>query len=454
VALGTAGDSVEITVSRTPAAGSGEEEGARLEIEEKSFQAYVRAAFGDRLVPDWLRQMPRPFEAPADADERLKAVDGGLVTVVSLLDPVGAVTPERLEQGLAEELPYWVMRGSERDRRPASSVTRTVVVRPTEDPQGKVKTFRIWLRSVAKGGDAQVETSPPELRAALSEFLGGKGLKSSLRRQGVAEAEAEEVGLSTPFPSVDAIGTSVARRLQNDAIIALVLSLLGIIVYVAFRFSSRDMGLAAVTCLFHDVVVTLGVAIVCTGLGLVDAKISLTTVAAYLTLVGFSVNDTVVVFDRIRENRGKKTAITPAMIDLSINQTFARTIKTSFTVLLSTIALFVVNYRQRNVLEGFSFIFIVGAFVGVYSTVAIAAPLLLFLPWHAEHLRPFRPRAALVTEPASRVLLLPLLPVAAVLWVAWALAYLVLALVAGVLLFPFWALTVRVEGEGAGAAAA
>ena len=245
------------------------------------------------------------------------------------------------------------------------------------------------------------------------------------------------------------IGPTVAQRLKNDAMLALALSLIGIIIYIAFRFTSRAMGFAAVLCLFHDVAITLGIVALANLFGLVDAKMNLPMVAAFLTLIGYSVNDTVVVFDRIRENRGKKRVITTEMIDLSINQTLARTIKTSVTFLLVCVALFAFNVGQRNVLEGFAFLLIVGSIIGTYSTIAIASPLLLYLPWLWERMKGFAPPTALVTGAASHWLTLILVPVAALLYAAWGLAFAALLFVAGLVLFPVWALTEPVDASAA-----
>ena len=119
--------------------------------------------------------------------------------------------------------------------------------------------------------------------------------------------------------------------------------------------------------------------------------------AAFLTIVGFSVNDTVVTFDRIRELRGKAPRVTGRMIDDAVNQTLSRTWRTSATALMTVVVLFVFNVGQRSVLEGLSFTLMVGMVAGVYSTVAVAAPLLLFLPWFWAKIKHWRPRASVFT---------------------------------------------------------
>ena len=255
-----------------------------------------------------------------------------------------------------------------------------------------------------------------------------------------AQAQIDEIELSKAFPSEDHIGSSVAERLKNDAIVALILSLIGIIIYIAVRFQSRAMGFAAVICLFHDVAITLGLVAIFNQLGIVDAKINLAMVAAFLTLVGYSVNDTVVVFDRIRENRGKRPTIDEALINLSVNQTLARTIRTTATFLLVCIALFGFNYGQRNVLEGFAFLLILGSIIGTYSTVAISTPLLLYLPWLWKRIAGYAPDGKIVSACATNVATIILTPLASVAWAVWALLFALGAFVAGIVLFVPWAL--------------
>ncbi len=185
-----------------------------------------------------------------------------------------------------------------------------------------------------------------------------------------------------PFPLADLVNPSTAEEHRDAAVQAIALSLLGIIVYVAFRFRSWTYGLASVFPLIHDVVVTLGAATLVTWLGLFDVRLNLVSVAAYLTLIGYSINDTIVIFDRVRENKGASgRARLAEIIDKSVNQTLARTIRLSLTVLVVVAILLVFNYGTNSSLEGFAFILTVGVIAGAYSTVFIASPTLLYLPW-------------------------------------------------------------------------
>jgi len=184
-----------------------------------------------------------------------------------------------------------------------------------------------------------------------------------------------------PFPLADRIDPSTAEEHRDAAVRAVALSILGIIVYVAFRFRSWYFGFAAVVALIHDVLVVLGLVALVNWLGVVDARLNLVTVAAFLTLIGYSINDSIVVFDRIRENRVSERTRLRDIIDRSINQTLSRTLRTTSTTWLVVAILFAMNLGANSSLEGFAFILAMGVIVGTYSSIFIAAPTLLFLPW-------------------------------------------------------------------------
>lgn len=420
--------------------------GVTDEDQAAAFEGYIREALADRLYPDWLVSPPTLYTPPDDlaAEDPLQKVKGGMALEIALVDPLGAATAERVQTAIEKHLPHYVEEDGKLVAKAPTELSRTrqVVVREGVSPAAGAKTFQIWVRT-ATSTDQTVPITPAEMRRQMGEFFGGSTFRQSLATQANPsvgpDAEAQ-VTPSSAFPSTDLINPSVARRLKDSAFRALVLSLLGIIVYVAIRFRSWPMGFAAVACLFHDVALTLGVVAVINQLGWVDAKLNLPMVAAFLTLVGYSVNDTVVIFDRIRENRGKSPILRPSTINLSLNQTLARTIKTSATFLLVCVVLFGFNVGQRNILEGFSFLLIVGAIVGTYSTVAISAPLLLFLPWLWRRLQPFAPRWSIVAKCAANPLTLVLAPIAFVAYVVWAVIFGLGSFIAGLLLFTPWAL--------------
>lgn len=165
---------------------------------------------------------------------------------------------------------------------------------------------------------------------------------------------------------VESVGAVVGSDLRRRAELAVGLSFLGMLVYVGFRFKPI-YGVAAVVALFHDLAVTIGL------FALTHKEISLTVIAALLTLIGYSMNDTIVVFDRVRENlRLQRKETLYRILNLSINQTLSRTIMTSGMTFLSVFALFVFG---GEVLNGFSFALTVGIIIGTYSSIAIASPI-------------------------------------------------------------------------------
>jgi SecD/SecF fusion protein len=165
-------------------------------------------------------------------------------------------------------------------------------------------------------------------------------------------------------------------------LIAIFLSLFAIVAYVWVRFGQARYGLAAIAALVHDVCITLGAVTACTYITgttfgqmllIGDFKINLAMIAAFLTIIGYSLNDTIVIFDRIRENR-HKDRLKPQIINNSINQTLSRTLLTSFTTFIVVLIMYIFG---GHALRGFTFAIGFGIIVGTYSSIAIAAPILL-----------------------------------------------------------------------------
>jgi SecD/SecF fusion protein len=191
--------------------------------------------------------------------------------------------------------------------------------------------------------------------------------------------------LPNPFPdAVSQIGSVVAKEMASDAILAVALSMGFMIVYIWFRFNGLRFGLAAVIALFHDIPVALGalaIADALSGTAIGDAllfndlKINLPVVAAVLTLLGYSINDTVVVFDRIRENMRLKTKSDWEIIDGSINQTLSRTMLTGVSVMMVLLIMYIFGGPG---IHAFTFVMLVGVVTGTYSSIFIASPILLF----------------------------------------------------------------------------
>src|SRR5256885_12359358 len=170
---------------------------------------------------------------------------------------------------------------------------------------------------------------------------------------------------------VEVVGPKVATDLWKQAIQATLFALAGMLVYIWFRFE-WIYGVAAVVAVFHDTIITIGF------FSLFNKEISLTVIAALLTLVGYSMNDTIVIFDRIRENlKIYRRESLQSIINKSVNQTLSRTILTSGLTFMTVMALFLFG---GPVLNGFSFAMVIGILIGTYSSVFVASPIVLF--WH------------------------------------------------------------------------
>jgi len=192
--------------------------------------------------------------------------------------------------------------------------------------------------------------------------------------------------------NTEVVGPKVGKELQDKAIKATLLALAGMLIYIALRFE-WIYGVAAVIAVFHDTIITIGL------FSLFDKEITLTVIAALLTLVGYSMNDTIVVFDRIRENmRTWKKESFESLVNASINQTLSRTILTSGLTFLTAVALWLFG---GEVLNGFSFALVCGILVGTYSSIFVASPILIFWRnWSEEKKKAQTPASA--GNPQSR----------------------------------------------------
>jgi preprotein translocase subunit SecF len=190
---------------------------------------------------------------------------------------------------------------------------------------------------------------------------------------------------------VEIIGPQVGAQLRKQALLATLYSLAGMLVYLWFRFE-LIYGIAAVVAVFHDTLITVG------AFSLTNREITLTVIAAILTLIGYSMNDTIVVFDRIRENlRLSRREDLTSVVNRSINQTLSRTVLTSGLTFLTVLSLYLFG---GEVLRGFSFALVIGILIGTYSSIAVAAPMLVaYQEYRAKHGR----RAVLPAGKRARV---------------------------------------------------
>ena len=172
------------------------------------------------------------------------------------------------------------------------------------------------------------------------------------------------------FRRVENVGPKVSSELLLDGILAIAIALSAMLIYIWFRFEWQ-FSLGAIIAIFHDVLITLGI------FSALNLEINLSIVAAVLTIVGYSMNDTVVIFDRVRENLKKYSKIKiDELTNLSINETLSRTLITSVTTLLALFSIFLFG---GEILKGFSFAMILGVILGTYSSIYIANPILIFL---------------------------------------------------------------------------
>ena len=173
---------------------------------------------------------------------------------------------------------------------------------------------------------------------------------------------------------VEMVGPKVGRDLREKALLSILYAIIGIVIYISWRFELQ-YAVAAIIALVHDVLVTLG------AFSILDKEFTLVIIAAFLAIIGYSLNDTIVVFDRIRENlrrRGKNTLV--QTINASINQTLSRTLLTSGTTLMVVAALF---FFGGEIIHDFSFALLVGILVGTYSSIFIASAFLVY--WDSRH---------------------------------------------------------------------
>lgn len=242
----------------------------------------------------------------------------------------------------------------------------TLIEIQTKDGPAKLSDLRSRLGGLGLG-DVQVQTfgAPNEVLIRIEQQKGGEGTQ-----QNAIVKVKETLGDSVDYRRVEVVGPTVSGELIEAGAIAVIAAMVAILIYIWFRFEWQ-FSVGAVAALVHDVTLTVG--IFCA----LQLEFSLSIIAAILTIVGYSLNDTVVVYDRVRENlrKYKKMALIE-LLDLSINETLSRTILTSGTTLIALGSLYALG---GEVIRGFTFAMIWGVVVGTYSSIFIAAPLLLML---------------------------------------------------------------------------
>jgi preprotein translocase SecF subunit len=307
-----------------------------------------------------------------------------------------AVSPEVTEDSLKNNLNAFLEKRplfSTRNRDPAKAykgltvASAQVVSKPLDTDRTKVTRYLVKTNPYP----APMPTTRPEEKIPTREQVA-----DAIRDYFHQGAPAGQLRLAEPFPQVSTVGPRVASSLQTDALVAVFISIVGIVFYLSLRFEFI-YGLAGIIALVHDCMVAIGVMAVTDQFfsTTFPVKLNLNELAAVLTIIGFSINDTIVLFDRIRENLevlSRRKLTLRDIVDISINQTLARTLWTSTTVFMVDVIL--LGFGGESV-RGFAFVFAVGTVAGVYSSVFIAAPIAIWL-----HDRSLARRQALATAEA------------------------------------------------------
>jgi preprotein translocase subunit SecF len=241
-----------------------------------------------------------------------------------------------------------------------------ILIEVRVDKAGKLSQMRQQLTNLDLGEVSLQEFgAPTDILIRIQKQAGGE------KAQQIAiDRVKRELGSGVKYRRTEFVGPKVSEELFFDGVTAVFLAIIGILLYIWFRFEWQ-FGVGAIVALCHDVLTTVGI------FALTGIEFNLSTVAAILTIAGYSINDTVVVYDRVRENLRKyKTLSFFELLNNSVNETLSRTLMTSVTTLLALLSLYILG---GEVIRGFSFAMIWGVLIGTYSSICLAVPLLLYL---------------------------------------------------------------------------
>jgi SecD/SecF fusion protein len=250
-----------------------------------------------------------------------------------------------------------------------------------EHPAEEVNTLLVQA-----GLSAATLAATPDRPEVLAGTLQGTSMEAGAVQDllasalmGKSDSNGTAFTLSQPIPSSTLVRPQVVGELRNKAFLALVVSLFATMIYLRVRFAEYSYGIAAVVAVIHDVIFALGALTLADMLGIVNGELSLPMVAAFLTIIGYSLNDTIVIFDRVRENLPRMKKPLAEVLEVSLNETLSRTILTTVTVFMAVTILYIFFFGTGNTLEGFCFAMLAGMASGTYSTIYIANPILLWL---------------------------------------------------------------------------
>ncbi len=373
---------------------SDEAEGAAAAAAERAqdyFEQAIRGAFGDILVEAYPELDGKPYETtpPENGKVRVRFK----VNLVPLAKGLRVQKIDITEQLVETTLPKAFRElASRTDTKNAEGKTRQELLELLAGPApipGKepVPGFEVEILPDTNAEDgltpvlfttAAIENAPKRVEDVVATF------KEALEK--VQEYEGVSFAPSQAFPNIDTVGAAVARNLQSKAIAATFFCVVFICLYIWLRFDMWS-GVSAIVALAHDVLALLAFLAILDWILSVtgstfDVKFSLITISAFLTLIGYSINDTIVILDRIREVRAttKTKEYTVEIVNDAVNSTLARTVLTSLTTFLVVFVLFAASFGGLTSIQGFSAALLFGLLIGCYSSVFVAAPLLILEP--------------------------------------------------------------------------
>ncbi len=239
-----------------------------------------------------------------------------------------------------------------------------IMIEAKFDTTPDISSLRQKIDNLNIGNSEIQEFGDPQIILFKLESNSQDGQENNM----IIEQFKKSIGENVDYRRIEFVGPKVGSELKMIAIKAILFSLIAMFIYIWFRFSGWQFGLGALIALFHDVISTLGF------FSISQIEFNLASIAAILTIAGYSINDTVVVFDRIRENLVKSELELANLLNKSINQTLSRTFMTSVTTLLALVALYVFG---GEVIKGFVSAMIWGVVIGTYSSIFIASPLIV-----------------------------------------------------------------------------
>jgi SecD/SecF fusion protein len=346
-------------------------------MDKGAFEALVKQGGGTLVSADVV-------DLPNSRDDQGRAREFR-ITVKGAMEGESGDAQQRFAQDIATALAGVIQKGPiELDARVEESTNKVTAAlyfegsHPTADiEKGLVAAGLEAPQLQARGGRGDVLLATGTAPLALS----ANALRSAIADQfdgDLTDSNGRQIKLAEPIPETSIVGAQVVGELRDSALLALFFSCLAVLLYIRVRFAEYSYGWGALVADLHDVLFTLAAVAFLIIAPWIRVELNLTMIAAFLTILGYSLNDSIIIFDRIRENLPRVKGSLYEICDLSINQTLARTIITSGTTIIASLVILIFNFGTGNALEGFAFALTFGVIVGTYSTIYIAAPVFVW----------------------------------------------------------------------------